>query len=151
MVMRMRLLVGLALLLACRGTPVDPAASIQVSADVSRAAFRAGDAVTIRVTALNAGPAPVRIGISGCPVWFEILSGTTMVAPGATACTLMAVERHLAPSESYTAEYQWYGGTRSSPTGPADPLVSGMYALRGRVAVDGTIVRGATVDLQLLP
>jgi hypothetical protein len=150
LVMRVHMLVGLVLLLACRDTPAEPAGSVRVSAEVSRSAFRPGEPVTIRVRAMNVGAAPVRLVGSGCPVWFEILSGATPVAPGETACAMIAVVRDLAPGETHTVEYEWHGGSHPSPTEPAVALPPGAYTVRGRVKVHDAIVRGAPVGVQIL-
>ena len=78
---------------ACGLDPEQPNDSLRITTNVSRTSFRAGDSVTIAVTATNVGYRTVRIIVNGCPSWFQVLRGTQQVFPGGEYCLTMAIMR----------------------------------------------------------
>ena len=50
-----------------------------VVVELSRPTFRAGDSVTVSVTATNSSSRTLAFHSIGCPIWFEVLRGAVVV------------------------------------------------------------------------
>ncbi len=134
---------------ACGRSSSAPERLVVVSASPNPAVLRQGDTTRISVTVLNAGDRSLTIDATACPSWFEVLKDTTVLAPGVQACSLVMDLRTVEPGASYTHVFTWRGERFLSPETPV-PLDEGNYTLRPAVRVEGRMVRGEPVPIQII-
>ena len=124
-------------------------AQFSVSAEVSRAAFQAGDSTTVRVTVTNRTNRKVTTGIlNSCVPLFDVYQGDNVVAPGAEGriCTANLVLHDFAPGQSRTVNYVWRGQNEAW----AVQLSPGTYTVRGKLGLGDNAIRSEPVPLQIL-
>lgn len=138
-----------AIVSACGRLSSAPEMLVVVSASPNPAVLRLGDTTRISVTVLNTGNRAITIDATACPSWFEVLKDTTVLAPGVQACSLVIDLRTVEPGASYTHVFTWRGERFLAPETPV-PLGEGNYALRPAVRVEGSMVRGTPVPIQII-
>jgi hypothetical protein len=127
------------LLAACSASPTSSANDLRITASVTPAEFRAGDATTVAVVVTNHGGQSRKIHTEGCPPPFVVttFAGTVVGPTESTVCSLVLRWTQLAPGESYTFTQQWKGDAHSSAADARGLLPPGTYLLRGRLWLDG--------------
>ncbi len=136
---------------SCREGPTEPIDGLRVTTSLSSATLRAGESVTITVTATNTSPRTVSIQGNTCPKPFEVLQGAEVVAPGGRLCTAISIPIDVAPGASHTFMYQWAGDRRQDdPARSATiQLAPGSYTVRGIVSGSSREVIGNAVALTI--
>lgn len=113
-------LLGLTTLFGCRDTtaptgdsnaaPIDFMSQLTLSTTLSSSVLTTGTPITVTVTLRNVSKTTAHIEASGCPSRFVVDSRDGhAVAPGGEVCTLVGIERDLAPGESISFSQDWSG------------------------------------------
>ena len=147
--MRIVMLVGVAVTLACSGTGVDGSVGpgeLAVTATTDRSTVRPGEQlrITVEVTNNSASRRELRFA-TGCPTDFEFVDGKgNVVRMSQQGCFQALTQRTLAAGETFSDQHVW---TR----GPMDPpqLAAGDYQLRGVLLTMGNPVRSAAVSVSI--
>lgn len=134
---------------ACGDSPTQSTvADISVSVAVSRAQFRSGDTTTFTTSIRNNGETPVLLAERGCVAYFEVVSGSNVVAPGQPICALAAISPiTLAPNETKTFAEIWHGENRTLQV----MVNSGTYDVRANVHTSVGAVVSTPISIQILP
>lgn len=103
------------MLVAACSSATSPTADLGVVTTLSRAEFRAGDAIDVSITVTNHGTASRELNIATCPDPFIVTTEDgTVVGPALRGCTLELRTRDLRPGESFTYALLWLGDARSA-------------------------------------
>lgn len=133
---------------ACDSPTQSTAADLSASVAVSRAQFRSGDSTTFTTTIVNNGETRVLLAEPGCVAYFEVVSGTNVVAPGQFICALIAYGPiELAPGQTKQFTEVWHGENRTLQV----MLGAGAYSVRAKVMTTVGAVVSAPVPIEILP
>jgi hypothetical protein len=148
---RLSLLAAVLMLLGCGDDGVGPKDSINVTTELSAASFKAGDALTVRVTARNVGANVLRLNNGCLSMWFEVLRGGDTVAPGNVVCAAILSYEDVQPGKSYTATLVWHGETYEASNHTV-LLAPGSYTVRATVPYgDGGVASDLGVPVTITP
>ncbi|NOT10212.1 MAG: hypothetical protein HOP28_18615 [Gemmatimonadales bacterium] len=145
-----KLAITLFALAAC-SNPASPEDGLLVSTAVTPSVIRTGERTLIRVTVLNHGKDIVRLDTFSCNGGFEVAFSNGVVVPPWVVCSTRLGEiKNLAPGESYSEEGEWNGYVGSASNIPIY-LAPDTYTIRGKFALNGTIVTGRATTVEILP
>lgn len=143
---------------ACSEAPTELADNVRVEVKVARPEIHVGDTISIAVSVSNISAHEIEIQVNRCPAWFQVLSGSTRVAPTQEICTLDSQIRTLAAHETFTQNYVWNGrttaiGTEGATGGaPSAVVPAGDYSVAASAfAVGMRPIGTAAVPLRILP
>jgi hypothetical protein len=114
-----------------------PASRVDLTVAASRDTLvRETDTLVIHVRAANPTADTLRFDGSGCLLQFKIYDAAgELVAPAQLACPASLEHVRLAPGDSLTADFRWYGErwTNAFPRGapPPELLPPGRYRIYG--------------------
>jgi hypothetical protein len=153
----MRILLATALIAfatACSESPTEQADNVRVEVKVARPEIHVGDTISIAVSVTNISVHEIEIQVNRCPAWFQVMNGSTRVAPTQEICTADSQIRKLAAHETFTQNYVWNGRTTvigiDGATGgaPSAVIPTGDYTVAASAfAPIGT----AAVPLRIVP
>ncbi|MEP6765273.1 MAG: hypothetical protein ABJB66_13230 [Gemmatimonadaceae bacterium] len=106
--------------------------SLRATASVSSSVLRPGESIVVRVTVLNPGTIPLKIGANACPEqWVVSRTDGTIVGPGSRICSLESRVQVLQPGEQVVFSSVWNGD--ALPVGSNDAntmLPPGNYIIK---------------------
>jgi len=141
-------------LLAGCALSTEPAGRVDVTVAVSRDTLvQLTDTLVIQVRALNPTTDTLRFDGGGCLLQFEIHDADgQLVAPDLLACPAVLRHVRLAPGDSLTARFQWYGERWTSRISPPPPelLPGGRYQIFGILDAIGDRQRSQPQAVALL-
>ncbi|MEO7998949.1 MAG: hypothetical protein ABI852_15970 [Gemmatimonadaceae bacterium] len=133
---------------ACNSPTQSTAADLSVNMTASRAQFRSGDTTTFTTSIVNNGETTVVIAESSCVAYFEVSSGSHLVAPGQPICAAVAFSPIvLAAGETRQFKEVWHGENRTLQV----MLNSGAYSVRSRVNTSVGAIVSTPLSIQILP
>jgi hypothetical protein len=141
-------------LTSCGGEKISPQPAVEVTVSASPNGARAGDSITITVTATNISDDPQQMFEADCHPAFVVTdsTGQPVAPPMYQFCAGADKPLLLEPKGRYSVRQLWRGDATES-TDPNRPifLAPGSYTIRGNLHVDGLAIRVVPTEVHIVP
>ena len=147
--MRKLLLATSVLVMACESTSPK---SVTLTATAAASSLELTKPVAILLTVTNASQADIQVTGFSCQKPFEVRDlRQAVVGPAAPqVCTLdLVAPLIIAPGASAQVATSWAGDSGNLPTDGITWVSPGFYLIRPKLTVDGVVVYGAAIGMQV--